>query len=153
MTALLRKAIAYQKTFPNWIIPKSRYPSLNYPRSRSELVSVLAITTQFWRIRWIGNRQEVSENESFWSASVQSHFWLGFEDRFLYISGFRLSLLLLWLDHLSTCYSPLFSKLRESTQGMAVVSRREVNYGVRRMLRFLSKLDCFSFLPILVQTV
>ena len=33
-----------------------RYPSLNYPRSRIELALVLAIITQFWRIRCVGNR-------------------------------------------------------------------------------------------------
>ena len=58
---------------------------------------------------------------------------------FLYIRGFRLFLLLLKLNHLSTCYSPLFSKLRESTQGMAVLTRREVEESVRATLRFASR--------------
>ena len=40
---------------------------------------------------------------------------------------------------------PLFSKLRESRQGMAVLTRREVEHGVRATLRFLSKVEFFPF--------
>ena len=42
-------------------------------------------------------------------------------------------------------FLPLFSKLRESTQGMAVLTRREVDNGVRATSRFLSKFDFFPF--------
>ena len=63
---------------------------------------------------------------------------------FLCISGFQLSILLLKLDHLSTCYSLLLSKLEESTQGMEVLTWREVDHGLRATLRSLSKVD---FLP------
>ena len=119
----------------------NRYPSLNYPRWRIELASALTIITYFWRIRCIGKRKEESENESFWSASVQSHSWLAFKNCFLYITGFRLLLFLLKLNHLSTCYSSLFSKLRESTQGMAALTRREVDHCVRATLRLLSEVD------------
>ena len=37
----------------------------------------------------------------------------------------------------------LFSKLRESTQRMAILTRREVDDGPRATLRFLSKVDSF----------
>ena len=40
---------------------------------------------------------------------------------------------------------PCFSKLRESTQGMAVLTRREVDDGVRATVRFLSKVQFFPF--------
>ena len=46
---------------------------------------------------------------------------------------------------LTQCYPLLFSKLRKSTQGMAVLTRRVVDQGVRGMLRFLSKVDFFPF--------
>ena len=118
-----------------------RHPSLNYPRWRIELASALTIITYFWRIRCIGKRKEESENESFWSASVQGNYSLAFKNCFLYITGFRLFLLLLQLNHLSTCYSPLFSKLRETTQGMAALTQREVDHGVRATLRLLSEVD------------
>ena len=146
MTASSRKAIVLPKNVTELDPTNSRYPSLNYSRSRSELVPVLVIITSFWRIRWKGSRKEESKNESFWYASVQSHFWLAFDNSFIYISGFRLVLLLLQLDHLSTCYSPLFSKLRESTKGMAVLTRREVDDGVRGDVEVPFKSWLFSFL-------
>ena len=40
---------------------------------------------------------------------------------------------------------PLFSKLRESTQGIAVLIRGQVDDGVRVTLRFLSKVEVFNF--------
>ena len=89
----------------------------------------------------------------------QISFFFGFEtfpavyNCFLYLNSFRPFLLLLYVDHPSTCYSPLFSKFGESTQGMAILKRREVDDGVRATLRFLSKVDLFPFLPILVQTI
>ena len=53
---------------------------------------------------------------------------------------------LLSLDHLSTFCSSLFSKLRENMQGMVVLTqRREVDHGRRAMLRFLSRVESFSF--------
>ena len=60
-----------------------------------------------------------------------------------YISGFRLFLLLLQLNHLSLSYSPLSSKLRQSTQGMAVLTRRQVDDGARATLRFLPNVAFF----------
>ena len=117
MSASSGKATVLPKKVTELDPTNSRYPSFNYPRSRFELALVLAIMTSFWRIHCIGNRQGESENESFWSASVQSHSWLAFVNLFPYISGFRLFLLLLQLNHLSTCYSPLFSKLREKHEG------------------------------------
>ena len=142
MTGSSRKAKVLPKNVPELDPTNSRYPSFNYPRSRIELASVLAIMTQFWRIRCIGNRKEESENGSFWSASVQSHSWLAFDNFFLHINSFRLFLLLLQLDHLSTFYSLLFSKLREKTQGMAVLTRREVDKG---MLRIVLKVELLPF--------
>ena len=41
--------------------------------------------------------------------------------------------------------SPPLSKLRESMQGMAVLTRREVDRGVRAPLTFPSKVDFFPF--------
>ena len=64
---------------------------------------------------------------------------------FLYISDFRLYLLLFNLIIYPPTILPLFSKWRESTQGMAVLTRREVDGGVRAPLRFLSKVDLFPF--------
>ena len=58
MTAFSRKAKVLPKMVTELDLTKSRYPSLNYPKSRSELASVLAIITSFWRIRCIGNKQE-----------------------------------------------------------------------------------------------
>ena len=49
--------------------------------------------------RLYGNRHVKSENKSSWSASVQSHFWLVFENFSLCFSGFRLFLLPPQLDH------------------------------------------------------
>ena len=144
MTASSGKAIVLPKNISKLDPTNNRYSSLNYPRSRIELASVLAIITSFWRIHCIGIRWEESENESFWSASVQSHFWLAFENFFLHISGFRL-FLLLYLNHPSTCYSPLLSKLRESMQGMAVLTWRKVDHGIRATLRVLSRVNFFPF--------
>ena len=73
MTASSPKAIVLPKKVTKLDPTSTRYPSLNYPRSRIELASVLAIVNLFWRKRCIGNRKEMSENESLWSASVQSH--------------------------------------------------------------------------------
>ena len=64
---------------------------------------------------------------------------------FLYISGLRLFLLQLQLNRQCTCYSPLFSKLREDTPGMAVLTRREVDDSGRAAFRFLSKVEIFPF--------
>ena len=63
----------------------------------------------------------------------------------IYSGGFRLFLPLLQLNHLSTCYPPLFSKLRQNTQGMAVFSQRGVDHDVRATLRFFSKVEFFPF--------
>ena len=40
---------------------------------------------------------------------------------------------------------PCSQKLKENTQGMAVLTRREVDAGVRATLRLLSEVDFFSF--------
>ena len=82
MTASWGKAIVLPERVVESDHTNSRCPSLHYPKSRIGLVAVLAIVTSFWRIRCIGNRKEESENESFWSASVQSHSWLAFEKFF-----------------------------------------------------------------------
>ena len=89
--------------------------------------------------------REQVEKVSKWVWVASKPFLTSLREFFLHISGFRLFLLFLQLNHLSTCYALLFSKLRENTQGMAVLTRREVDDGVRATLRFLSKVDFLPF--------
>ena len=56
MTASSRKATVLQKKVHELDPTNTKYSALNYPRSRIEMASVLAIMIQFWRIRCIGNR-------------------------------------------------------------------------------------------------
>ena len=142
MTASLCKAIVLPINVTELDPTNSGYPSLNYPRSGIELASVLAIMTQFWRIRKSRKSLKISHFDMCWFKAIPD---LPSTIFFPYINGFWLFLLLLLLDHLSTCYSPLFSKLRGSTRGMAVLIRREVDDGVRATLTFPSKVESFPF--------
>ena len=56
MTASSRTAMVLPKNVTESSRANGRCPSLDYPKSRIELASFLAIITQFWRIRCIGNK-------------------------------------------------------------------------------------------------
>ena len=149
------KAVTYQKNVIELGPTNSRYPSLNYPRSRIEFASVLAIITSFLKDTlyreevgrvWKWSHFDLRRFKAHFLTCFRAFFFSTIEAFDIFFSYFKRS-------HLSTCYSPLFSKLRESTQGVAVLTRREVDHGVRAQVEAPFKSWLFSLLPVLVQLV
>ena len=136
MTASSRKAIVLPKNVPEMDPTSNRYSSLSQPKiedwislSSGHHDSILKETL---------NREQVGR---VWKWVIL--ICVGFKaipDLLSTIFFYTLATIDYFFSYfnliiLSTCYSPLFSKLRESTQGMAVLSRRKVDDSLRATLR------------------
>ena len=153
MSAASGEATVLAKNLPELDPTKSRYPSLNYTRSRIELASVLAVMTLFWRIHCIGNRGEESESESFWPVSVE-----GFPDLLSRIFFYTLATFGYFFFYFNLIIYP--PAILPCSQNWEKVPSEwlfwlegKLMMDVRATLRFLSNVDVFSCLLVLVQTV
>ena len=77
------KQESYQKIVPELDPTNSRYPSLNYPRSRIECILILALITSFWRIRCIWRSRKSLESSHlsrtfFYSLATFDYFFFYF---------------------------------------------------------------------------
>ena len=143
MTASSRKATVLPKNVPELDPTNSRYPLLNYPKSRIELVSVLAII-----LKDTLYREKVGRVWK-WVVLIRvgsKPFLTCFRQFFFYT--------LAALDYFFSYFNliiyppailPCSQNWEKAHRGMAVLTRRGVDDGVRATLRFLSKVDFFPF--------
>ena len=145
ITVSSHKAIVLPKNIPELDSTNSRCPSLNYPRSRIEI----CLSSGYYDLN-LKDRLYREQVGRVWKWVIlicvgPTPFLTCLRQLFSIHS--RLSVIaspdLTW----SSVHLPIFLalKLRDSTQGMVVLTRREVDHGVRATLRFLSKVDFFPF--------
>ena len=145
MTLSLRTTIVLPKNVPESDPTSARYPSLNYSTSKTEWASVTSNLTSFWRRHRVGTGRESLTVCHFGMGRFSALFWLVFQNFSFGSAAFDCFFFYYNLITHPPATVLSFSKLRESTPGVEVLTRSQVDYAVRAPSRFFSK---FQFIPL-----